>query len=471
MAVLAGLVGPLAAGTGRASAEPGEDDLLDGVVFGGVTSPSPANITANPAALVRTPAGLHVFALGGLRLDRIAIDRVQLAPGGATSAGPHVADSTVGGAGVVGFTINPGNPVASFIVGWQPEERSIDRDATAYQSRGDDGRIIEVAAALSFRVTTWLEVGGSVGYANHHQHVGFARDTALEAGDDPARGVGSDCGGAACGFEHPLAREEWSLDVATTSAFDDLLYSLGAIVRIADGVQLALATRRPWQLGLIPMDGTATITEAPRDGGVVRHGEATVAARLPEIWRVGLRGRARPGWDALLELRWRRLTRTGPYDVHTLGGDLAAADVPEWSTRPRGLTEAFAAWVGAEQVDDGRRIRLGAWLGADSGATTNAKLSAAAPFGPVVAGAVGLQLRLSPSWRLQVGGQVRYQPSTSTGTSAFDPQARRDCIASGYDRELPACTTVRDGYGLPTAAGDYQRWSGGATVGLRIKVR
>jgi hypothetical protein len=41
------------------------------------------------------------------------------------------------------------------------------------------------------------------------------------------------------------------------------------------------------------------------------------------------------------------------------------------------------------------------------------------------------------------------------------------CDASQHDYDDPACATVRAGYALPTAAGDYRRLGHAARLGLR----
>lgn len=469
-----GLLAGLAREVGPAQASPGEDDLTDGVVFAGITAPHPGNVTANPAALLRLVPGLHLFVHGAARLDRLAIDRQQVDPAtGATNPGARVTDSTLGGGGSAGFALTQTDRLVAMAFAWRPDETTIDRDATAYQSRGDRARRIDwLTLAGGFRLTSKVYFGLSGTLAGRHQRLRFARDTALEAGSDPLRGIGSDCGGAACGLENPAARERWDVEVAPTSLLstDNLVYSVGLVVEAAHDLWIGLATERPWLLGSLTMAGTAVVTAAPRDGGTVRAGLATIAIRLPVVWRLGIRGRIRPGWDALGEVRLRQLDRVGAYDLHTLGGDLAGGDVPEWYPRPRGLSDAFAAWAGLEQVDDGRPVRLGFWLGADDGATDAAHLSATSPWAAELAGSVGVQVRVGPRWVLQFGTQIRYQVPTATGASAFDPRARIACVDSGYDRELPACAPVRDGYGLPTASGDYRRWSHVATVALRIDV-
>ena len=466
------LCGSLVAGAAVAHGSPGEDDQLDGAVFAGVTAPHPGNIVGNPAALLRLPAGVHLFLDGALRFERLDIDRLQLDPAtGAASPAGAVAASVPDGGGTAGVVWRRASTAFAASLGWRTADGTIDRDATAYQSKGDRARRLEGTVSFSLNPLRWLDLGLSVGYAWQRRQLGFDRDTALEAGSDPTRGIGSDCGGVACGFEHPLARERWQLDVTPDLFTDNLTYRIGVMAEPARNLWIALATERPWRLDASVYGGTATVTAAPRDGGAVRTGRASIGISQPVIWRLGVRGRIRPGWDALGELRLRQLDRVGGYALHTFGGDLAAGGVPEWYPRPRGLENAWAGWVGLEQVDDGRAARFGFGLGGDTGATRPAALSAMSPWAAEVGATAGAQIRLRPRWTLQLGGQVRYQLPTSTGASAYDPLDRVACVDSGYDRDLPACATVRAGYGLPTAAGDYRRTTLLANLGLRIQLR
>jgi hypothetical protein len=55
--------------------------------------------------------------------------------------------------------------------------------------------------------------------------------------------------------------------------------------------------------------------------------------------------------------------------------------------------------------------------------------------------------------------------------SAFDPNDRFACIASGYDYTTTACEGVRQGYAIPTAAGDYARFEHALRIALRYELR
>lgn len=459
---------------GPAAASPGEDDDADGAPFAGVTAPHPSNTTANPAALFRLPPGTYLFFQGGLRLDRIAIDRRAVDPAtGVLSPAPTVADSTLAPGGrVSGVWVSGSRLLLAGAVAWRPPEDTIDRTATGYLTAGDHATAVDLTLAFSSRLHRKVLIGVSGTFSVwNRSRLRFARDTALEAAHDPARGIDSDCGGSPCGLENPQARQAWDVDVST-----DFLstgrYTVGVAVQPVADVWLGAALELPWRTGDIDRAGSVRITEAPRDGGGQLAGQATVTVRAPVVLRVGMRARLTPGWEAVAEGRYRWLDQVGPYDLHVSGPDLETADVPGWYPRPRGLSDALAAWAGFEQLDDGlRRARLGAWFGADGGAVDAAHLSPISPWSAELSAALAVQLRLGPRWSLQLGSSVRYQVPRTELAGAFDPLDRLACADSGYDRDLPACADVRAGYGLPTAAGDYRRWTHVANATLRITLR
>jgi hypothetical protein len=207
---------------------------------------------------------------------------------------------------------------------------------------------------------------------------------------------------------------------------------------------------------------------APRDGGGVRTGEVTLFDRLPEIVRLGTRSRIRERLDLVSELRWRRLSRVGTDDLRTFGGDLAASGVPQIYPRPRGMHNALAIELGVEEIEDGEWLRLGARVGYDSGVVPEDSISARAPWGHHLTGGVGAQFRVG-RWVIQAAYNVAWQIPITVEDGRYSPIDRLDCVDSGYDFELPACDTVRDGYGAPSNDGEYRRLSHVGRLTLRME--
>lgn len=448
-------------------ASPADDPATDGAVFAGVTGADPANATTNPAALLRLVPGWHGFAISTVAYDRIGIDQRVVDPSGALAAGPAITDATLGAGATVGFGRASGRSAFTLTTSLRPPDETIDDPAVIDHTRGSRSRGFDLATiAIGYRLTSRVYLGLSLTYTDHHAVLRYGRDTAIEAGHDPGRGVASDCGGAPCGIANPAARELWRIDVGTPRfSFDNFTYAAGLLVRLPGNVWVGLATERPWQLGRVSLTGDVTVTRAPRDGGGTVVGQALVYQHLPEVIRLGGRGPLRRGLELTGELRLRRLTRTASVDVRVFGDQLLGTDLPEIQARPTGVTDTLALEVGAEQPDRGQRWRGGARLGIDTGAVLDERMSARAPWGRQLTGALGAQVRFD-RWTLQLGYRFDWQLPVTDGGRTFDPLATIACVDAAYDYDLPACASVRAGYGTSTAAGDYTRQSHTLRVAL-----
>ncbi len=470
---IAALVAPAWFGA-AASASPAEE-AFDGAVFAGPTGAHTGSIIANPASLLRLIPGWHLFLNGAARLEQISVARDVVSADGASAPGATARGRTFGAGGQVGAILAwPGGMIAATTALAPPEETLTGEAALAYHSLGTRSRRVDwFSLAGGYRYGRAIHLAFSATLSERRTTLQFARDTALDAGRDPDRGVTSDCGGVACGLEHPAATELWTLRVAPDYLLDinNLILSAGLLVRLPSATLLGLSYQRPWSLGSFELSGTARIDAAPRDGGGVASGEATVFVELPEVWRLGTRTAVAPEWEIVTEVRWRRLANVGTFDVRTHGGDLEAGRVPEYFPRARGLRDAVAVELGLEQIDVGQPLIVGGRFGVDTGATGGHRISPTSPWGPEMTAAIGGQLRVGSQWIVQAGYQLGYQLPVDADPSAFDPIDRLDCVDRGHDFDLPACATVRAGYGLPSAAGTYRRWDHVAWLALRVEVR
>jgi hypothetical protein len=464
------------------AASPG-DAPWDGAVFAGPTAPHASNVSANPAPMLLMTPGVHLFVGGVGAIDQISIDRRVVDENGVFSDGPSVDGVTAGMGGHVGIVRAWPDFALAFISSTPPPDETLAGEAAlAYHTRGTRTRMVDYGAlSLAYRLTGRISVGGSGTLSVRDTVMRFARDTAAEAGRDPARGTASDCGGMRCGLENPLATEEWTVTVGSdrwnegkwfetpAATLDDLRFAVGALVTLPGDVRLGVTYQRPWNLGRIARTGDVRVVGAPRDGAGVHGGDATLFDKQPQVVRVGARSRMLARWDVVGELRWRMIGRASYEDVRTYGGDLAAGNVPAIYPRPRGLRDVYALELGMEEIDDGQVLRLGARLGADTGAVGGNRLSARAPYGRQLTAGGGAQLRFG-SWVVQLTYNMAFQPAQTTEPGVFDPVRLLDCVDSGYDVNEDACATVRAGYGAPTAAGEYTRFSHVGRVSLRFEV-
>lgn len=459
--------GPIASGSPRS------DPTTGRAVFTGATVPSPTSIGLAPAALgLGTLDEIYVAVTSVI--EQLGIDRnsIDLATGELT-AGPSLRDVEIGPGANVAFLWHPSDRLTlGFEARVPPPEMQPDgRDALRYHTLGVGQRTYTATVGVSLRVTSAFFFGASLGHENTFLHLRYGRDTALEAGHG-AGGVDSDCGGAACGVENPAATELYDVNVRTPwLATSNLKVNIGTVVRVAPEVWIGLTYHTPPGFDIqTSLGGTMDVTRAPRDGGALTQGDATVLVSYPASIDAELRARLPEQLELHAGGRWEDLSRMQAYDVRGYGGTLRANGIPEGMLRARGLHDAVSLWAGVEQVDTGETWRLGARIGFETSSVANDRLSPLTVAPAAVTVDLGAQLRLSSAWRLQLSYGIAYSPTVKVDHSAFDPRARIDCIDSGYDYATPGCEAVRDGYAIPTATGSYQRIDHALRLGLRYSL-
>jgi hypothetical protein len=232
--------------------------------------------------------------------------------------------------------------------------------------------------------------------------------------------------------------------------------TFGAVMQVAPDWYVGFAYYAPPGLySQIKAFGTARVTRASRDGGEEVEGGVRVAFTLPQRFRLGMRGRVVPWLDVVAEARWEETSTMNQYDVRLYGPGVEG--LPEVIERPRGFRDQLAFEAGVEQVDIGQRFVLGGRIGLERGAVGDSRLSAFNPYPFAGIADAGAQIRIAPQFVLQLGYGISWSRTGDTGGGAYDPLAVIDCVDSGHDIDDPACSKVRDGYGLPTASGTYGR--------------
>jgi hypothetical protein len=159
------------------------------------------------------------------------------------------------------------------------------------------------------------------------------------------------------------------------------------------------------------------------------------------------------------------------YDVRGYGSTFVPNGIPEQMIRARGMHDSFAVWAGVEQLDvDVRKpFRFGARLGYETAAVDDSRLSALTVAPAAVTLDLGVQARFR-SWVVQLSYGIAYSPTIQVQDSAFDPRHQLDCIDTDYDYTSNGCRATRNGYALPTAAGDYQRIDHAVRLGFRYEL-
>jgi len=463
-----------------AHASPRSDPTTGRAVFTGAATPGAAAIELDPAALglVAPDTGeLYIAAIAVI--DRYAVARASEDPDtGALTPGRTAKDVEIGPAATFAWVKNFAKIRTT--IGFQAHAAPAEVfpagvDNWKYQTTGGGQRRYGVTVAGSLQLTDELYVGISLAFESTYLRIRYARDTALAAGLDPTRGIHSDCGGGMqCGLENPNATEYYDVDVNTSfsSASDSLRPNIGAVYELAKHVFLGVAYHMPPGLAVENvLTGTMRVRQAPRDGGQLLTGRATVYLPQPSSLDVELRARLPRDLDLHVGLRWEDLSRLQAYDVRGYGPQLATAGIPEWTERPRGYQDSLAMWAGVEQVDTktSDTFRFGGRIGFETASVPDDRTSplTISPFS--FTADIGGQLRLSPQLSIQGTYGFQYFPGVHVSKSAFEPRDQLACMASGYDYSTAECAAVRNGYSIATAAGDYDRMQHALRLALRYE--
>ncbi len=452
-----------------AIASPRSDPTSGRAVFTGAATPHATSVALNPAAIGLGPVSEIYFALVST-LQQLRIDRKTIDPAtGALAPEPSVTDTQLGPGGMLAFMWHPSERLT---LGGEarlppPELFPEDHDELRYHTLGNGQRNYVATVGVSLRITGKFYFGASVSHENTFLRLRYARDTALEAGRGPD-GIDGDCGGSPCGIENPAATELYDVDVASPwLATSNLKVHLGTVFSPYPNVWVGLAYHTPPGFDIqTTLDGTMAITPAPRDGGDMIRGGASVLVSYPASVDGEVRARLPENLELHVGARWEDLSRMQAYDVRGYGSTFQNAGIPEWTLRPRGMSDAVSAWAGIEQLDRGTLTRIGARIGFETSSVTDGQTSPISIGPPKVMLDLGGQLRLGGAWIVQLSYGLAVSPSVTSTPSDFDPRFRLDCLDT-LDYTTRACEATRNGYGINTAAGDYSRLDHAFRLGFR----
>ncbi len=449
---------------GIAAASPRSDPSSGRSVFTGATMPAATSIDLDPAAIgpgqfdYAYIAATGVYDHYGVRLDSVDLTT------GAISTGESIRDHEFSPGGMLAYVWHIGvdqRVTLGFELRSDPGETFIaNRTGLGYQTLGGGQRGYKAGFAASVRLLDNVFIGIGLNSETSYLHLHYARDTALENGHG-ANGIDSDCGGAPCGVGNPIASEHYDLHVRTKFfSSSNFVANLGVLISLGKDLWFGIAYHSPPGLEVrSELVGTVDVRRSPRDGGDLVHGASTVFLSQPASADAELRARLAPALDLHVGARWEDLSRFQGYDVRAYGSAFPAANIPEWQLRARGLHDPFSLWLGVEQVELDRsrdRLRFGARLGVETSSLRDQEITSLTIAPRSYTADVGVQLRVGPVL-LQGTYGVQYFPTVNVANSSFDPRARIACIASGYDYATPACEAVRDGYGVASADGQYDR--------------
>jgi hypothetical protein len=472
------------AGSSAALASPRADPTSGRAVFTGAASVHPTSVLINPAILGIDAVTSWYGALTLVAEQEHVATRVE-DEAGALTPGPTLADARASFGGELAVVSHPTKRIA---LGGQfrsaPAETFFSAPGAAFHAEGGEQRDLALTVGGSLQVSDIFFIGAAIGLGfrvssfddvsylpRHRLRLRFARDTVLERG---SAGLAADCGGARCGFSNPEAIEHYDIEVFPPPwvSNQNLSLTLGLALKLGHDTYVGLAYHTPPGFSVqSTLVGKARVTLAPRDGGGVVEGDAVVDVSYPANVELGVRT---PIINEALQLsaggRWEDTSRLAGYDVRPYGRDLAAAGVPEWIRRARGLHDAVALWAGVEQVDAGQAWRIGGRLGYETAAIDDDKISPGNNASDSVTLDGGVQWRLPIArWVLEFNYGLAYFPSTSVTSSQYSPRNLVDCVDGGYDYASSECRAVREGYALQNANGDYRRLQHALRLGVRYE--
>jgi long-subunit fatty acid transport protein len=456
-----------------ASAQPRMDPTVGRAVFTGATMPAATSIEQNPAALALGTADEYYAAVTGV-VDQLSIHTRTQDSSGALSSGPAVSTAVFGpGAMLAAVWHLKDRASIGLTIGTHPVEMApTDELALQYHTLGlRERRYYSGAVAASVRITDELYFGLSLSAEQRRLHLRYAVDAALAAGHG-AGGVDSDCGGSPCGIGNPLATQIYDVNVKSDLlSLDALTPNVGIVYQLGQDLYVGLSYHAPPGLAIQnTLTGDLTLTQQPRLGGGQIRGGASVNIQEPASADAEVRARVIPGYDLHVGLRWEDLSRFQAYDVRTYGTGVADHGAAEWTERPRGFHDPVALWAGLEQIEAKElwQWRFGGRLGLQTSAVPDQRTSPMAIAPLSFTADLGAEVRIPGTpMILQLTYGLQYFPTVHVTNSVYAPDDSLACMDSGYDYSTPACESVRRGYAIETAAGDYSKVEHAIRIGLR----
>lgn len=440
----------------RAVANPLLGPRTGGSVFVGPTSAHVTSIFWNPAA-AGLMAGFHFLISGAARLDYTSMSRSTIASAdgepsstGDRSFSPQSAALATPG-GFVGLTYDLASNVLTVGLGVHmlDADRPPDLDGGGYHAAGGSFYGAALTGAVSYRVSRSFYAGIGASLIFPRLDLTFLRDSGLES-----------CTATPCDVEDPANAERWDIK---TDYGPSVGFNGGTLLRLGDWwVGLAIDFLF---LGTIHRDAEVTIE---RPGGVVLENvPGRVIYELPVMAHLGARRPLFGDWELIANLTYVRTSQQKSYDVRVVGGPTLG--VPEWLVRHRGLRDTLAIEAGIEQPP-ASRLRLGTRARIETSAVPASQVAIDRVDGLKLEVAGGLEVRLSEHVALSANASLFALVPVDAEPSDYSPSAFIQCDAQNHDLNVPACAAVREGRGIPTAAGSYWRAGSELTVGLSYDV-
>jgi long-subunit fatty acid transport protein len=449
-----------------------DDPNVGGIGFGGPTTGDLTAIYWNPAALGLMSGGQAMLGVSAWRSSpSVARDpvgtRSYLPVSGHNNHSPVSWPPGPGTFAAVGAAV--GNRFTLALAVYTPSFERASYHATAdgeqparYHAVDIDLRNVALVPALALRIGNDLRIGVAPGFLFSTARLVFDEDTGLAS---PM------CGANRCDPEDPRAAGRYDVG-SGLGVFDSTLsYTVAGGLHYRRGnVEVGVSfSSRPLgnEGGGVEVNADRTTVTPPATSGSQAvvcppdHPQGCVSGHiryhLPDILTAGFTWHITPPLAITTIVRWLSFSQHDQIGIRVVGpanGSLRTAGLPERMVLYRGFHDVLEGRVRVEG-DVSYRLRLGASLRADTGVVSPSRLSPAAVGGPTLEPAVMADVRVTGWLRLIAGYAFTWMPTTSTGTSVFDPDAASACDKAMNDLNNPRCIERERGAARPTAAGRY----------------
>jgi long-subunit fatty acid transport protein len=430
----------------------------------GPTDPHVAATVYNPAAMGYL-RGIHFFADGAARVGLASIARDNA---GTSTGEPVGLDSFVGVTwDLATETLQIGLAVYAPFSEFSSFPAS---GPLRFAEQMQTFATLEEVLAGAWQIERHIAIGAGFLVNESWIDYAYARDLAPAGGSPVVSQPSALCGGAACGYENPLAQQQVRL-----RGFDHGFgFVVGLIVRPDDRVWLGASYTNHKAGGDVSLSDPerAQVTPAPGQGAICGGGPCfgrdRVLLVLPETVQAGLRVMVSPTFD--IEASWRFIhygARTA-LDVSLQGGNLQQAAVPPQYLLDRGLQNTYLVEVSTRHTLS-PTLRLSPSLTFETSAVAPSAVNPAALDAPKLDAALTVEWT---AWKkastaltigAHLGGTAYFLHNVN---SRFDAQAETSCVDAAYS--LFACGKLNGGDGLPSTSGTYTWFVLNAGVALGV---
>jgi long-subunit fatty acid transport protein len=258
--------------------------------------------------------------------------------------------------------------------------------------------------------------------------------------------------------EEPSRSERVRIDATDNS----LGFNVGLMFRLPREIDIGFAYRSK-ALGVgrqnVEAKGVAEVTRyEDGQGWHTIKGRGRMFYVLPDSVSAAVEWRPRKQWELDLNMEWLHFSVHKDLLFKMSGNAFRAAQMGNWDVNfrhHRGFNDVWRVQVGAAYKPS-EKLKVGGAVMYESTAVDTKWVNASAIDEHKVDILLAVRWRPHPSVSLRFGYSLVVIPLVSVNNSGFHPSLTTDCVTGQVDIVWnEACAGVKEGKGLPTAAGDY----------------